>query len=240
MGRCFATPLGTTLLLAACVFDPSGIRPRESIVPDGVDSPPRPEVAAADLAPSDRSVELLADSWTADLARTDVAGTDLARTDLARTDLPAPDLPQIANLIIYDDALANDWDDWSWWTTVNLGGSSLVKVGAKAANVTFYAGWAGFSLRKGTAVSTSGYSALRFWVHGGTGTNKSLRIFTQTADSSGTSLETAVSAVAGTWTDITVPLSSLGNPPSIKRLNFHNNSPSSQPMMTFDHIRLQP
>jgi hypothetical protein len=46
--------------------------------------------------------------------------------------------------------------------------------------------------------------------------------------------------VENTWTEITVPLSSLGNPASIKRLNVQENSGATQPMMTFDEIRLTP
>ena len=49
-----------------------------------------------------------------------------------------------------------------------------------------------------------------------------------------------VSAPANTWTEITVTLSSLGNPASIKRLNIQENSGATQPMMTFDEIRLTP
>jgi hypothetical protein len=96
------------------------------------------------------------------------------------------------------------------------------------------------SLRKGTAQSTAGYTALKFWVHGGTGSAKSLRVYTQTADSGGESASVVVSAPANTWTEITVTLASLGNPASIKRLNIQENSGATQPMMTFDEIRLTP
>jgi endoglucanase len=140
---------------------------------------------------------------------------------------------------IYDDALASDWSNWSWSATVDLAGTSPVQVGSRAANVT-YQGWGGLSLRKGTALSTAGYTSLKFWVHGGTGSNKSLRFYTQTADTSGESTSVPVTAVANTWTEITVPLSALGNPASIKRLNIQENTGSSQPMVTFDTIRLAP
>ena len=107
------------------------------------------------------------------------------------------------------------------------------------SNVTYQA-WGGLSLRKGTAQSTSGYTALKFWVHGGTGAAKSLRVSTQTADTGGESASVVVSAPANTWTEITVPLGSLGSPASIKRLNIQENSGATQPMMTFDEIRLTP
>ncbi len=140
---------------------------------------------------------------------------------------------------IYGDALASDWSNWSWSATIDFNGASPVRVGTRAINVTYQA-YGGLSLRKGTALSTSGYSSLKFWVYGGTGSNKSLRVYTQTADTSGESTAVIVTAVANTWTEITVTLSSLGNPASIKRLNIQENGGATQPMMTFDEIRLAP
>jgi len=140
---------------------------------------------------------------------------------------------------IYGDALASDWASWSWSATIDFGGTSPVRVGTRATNVT-YQGWGGLSLRKGTTQGTAGYAALKFWVHGGAGAAKSLRVYTQTADAGGESLSVVVSAPANTWTEITVPLSSLGGPASIKRVNVQENSGGAQPMMTFDEIRLTP
>jgi endoglucanase len=140
---------------------------------------------------------------------------------------------------IYGDALAGDWANWSWSATIDFNGTSPVRAGGRAINVT-YQGWGGLSLRKGTAQSTSGYTALKFWVHGGTGAAKSLRVYTQTADTGGESAAVVVVAPANTWTEITVPLGSLGNPASIKRLNIQENGGATQPMMTLDEIRLTP
>jgi hypothetical protein len=140
---------------------------------------------------------------------------------------------------IYGDALASDWSDWSWSAAINLSGTSPVRVGTRAINVTYQA-WGALSLRKGTAISTSGYGSLRFWVHGGAGSNKSLRVYTQTADSSGESAAAVVTAVANAWTEVTVSLGSLGYPASIKRLSIQNFTGATQPMMTIDEIRLAP
>ena len=142
-------------------------------------------------------------------------------------------------VVIYGDALASDWANWSWGATIDFNGTNPVKVGSRAINVTYQA-WGGLSLRKGTALSTSGYTALRFWVYGGTGSAKSLRVYTQTADAGGESTSVVVSAPANAWTEITVTLSSLGNPASIKRLNIQENNGVTQPMMTFDEVRLTP
>ena len=55
-------------------------------------------------------------------------------------------------------------------------------------------------------LNTAGYAALRFWVHGGTGANKSLVFYTQSEDNAGSSPQFAFTAVANAWTEITVPL----------------------------------
>src|SRR6185295_6814868 len=51
---------------------------------------------------------------------------------------------------LYGDALASDWASWSWSATVDFNGTSPVRVGTRAINVTYQA-WGGLSLRKGTA-----------------------------------------------------------------------------------------
>ncbi len=140
---------------------------------------------------------------------------------------------------IYGDGLASGWEDWSWTATVNLAGTSPVRVGTLAANVTL-GGWGAFSPHKATgAIDTYGYQALKFWVHGGTGSTKTLRVWTE--DAGGASSATVdVTAAANTWTEITVTLAALGNPAAIGRLNFMNFSGSALPMITFDEVRLLP
>ncbi|MDX2064168.1 MAG: hypothetical protein SFX74_00350 [Fimbriimonadaceae bacterium] len=137
----------------------------------------------------------------------------------------------------YNDALASDWQDWSWGCTNNANNTSPVQTGTRSYAVTYTQGWAGFSLRKGTAQSTSGFSRIRFWVNGGSST-KSLTVYTSSADGSGNSSSVTVSAPANTWTEVTVTLSQLGNPSAIKRLYIQNNSASSQSVMYLDNIRL--
>jgi hypothetical protein len=147
-------------------------------------------------------------------------------------------VPVSQPISIYSDALAADWADWSWSTTNNFSITSPVKAGTNSLGATFTAGWAGISFRKGTGVNTNGYNAIQFWVHGGSGTNKSLVFTSQTEDGAGTSTSNTFVATAGVWNQITIPLSSLGSPSTIKRINFQNNSASAQSVIYFDDIRL--
>jgi hypothetical protein len=150
---------------------------------------------------------------------------------------PDPD-PSPTSLTIYNDVLTSDWADWSWSVTRNFNNTSPVKVGAKSLSATYTAGWGGVSLRKGTAITTSGYSSIKFWVHGGSGSNKKISFTTQTTDGGGNSKAYIFTATAGVWNEFTVPLSLLGNPATIKRLNFQNNSSSAQSAIYFDDLRL--
>lgn len=139
---------------------------------------------------------------------------------------------------IYIDSLAADWANWSWSSTVSLN-ETVIKRGTASIKVTANAGWSALSLRKGTALSTSGYSKITFWVHGGTGSNKSIKVYASTADSSGDTVGKIITATVNTWTAITVNFSEMGNPASIKRLNFQNNSGTAQPAVYFDDIKME-
>lgn len=142
-------------------------------------------------------------------------------------------------VVIYDDALANGWDNWSWDAAIDFAGTSPVKVGTHAANVTL-GDWSGFSPAMSSgSIDTAGYSALKFWIHGGTESDQVLSVYTQ--DENGNqSTHVDITAVAESWNEFTVTLDDLGNPPQIRRVNFANDSASFFSMITFDEIRLVP
>ena len=241
--------------MPSCVFDTSGVPagPTDTLVQrdvgpvladgraDGgaaVDDIAR-DVATRDASDLGMQDAASPDAASPDSATPDSATPDSATPDSATPDSATPDLPQKPTIPIYTDILASDWSNWSWGAQLDLAATSPVKVGSQAVRVTFQ-GWGGFSLRKGASLSTAGYAALAFWVHGGSGSDKPLRVYTQTGDDSGNSTEVFVSAVANTWTPITVSLSSLGSPSTIKRLNITNFSGGGLPAVTFDELRLVP
>ena len=114
-----------------------------------------------------------------------------------------------------------------------------MKNGTKSISTTFTAAWAGLSLHKGTAQSTSGYTSVKFWVHGGS-SNKSLNFNLQATDASGNSANIPFTATANTWNEITIPLSSVGNPATVQRINFQDASGAAQSAFYVDDIRLAP
>lgn len=79
-------------------------------------------------------------------------------------------LPSRADQIIYDDALQNGWQNWSW-ATVNLANTSPVHSGADSISVTAdntSSDWQALYLGV-AAMDVSSYTNLTFWVNGGVG-----------------------------------------------------------------------
>lgn len=140
--------------------------------------------------------------------------------------------------VVYDDALASGWADWSWNATIDLAATSPVHAGAHSVNATLD-GWGAFSPAMPSGqIDTWGYDAIRFWVHGGGGADKLLRFFSE--GPGGQSAEVDFTAAAGVWTEITITLGELGGPAAIARLNFMNNSAAALTTVAFDEIRFEP
>ncbi|MCP4895722.1 MAG: hypothetical protein GY906_02010, partial [bacterium] len=145
----------------------------------------------------------------------------------------------VATVMVYEDALASGWTDWSWNALIDLAGESPTHGESPYAVDATLEGWGAFSPAMSTgAIDTFGYNAVKFWVHGGTGSDKVLRFFSEGGGSSSPNI--SFTAVADTWTEITMTLSELGNPASISRLNFMNPTGGDLETVTFDHIGLEP
>ena len=139
-----------------------------------------------------------------------------------------------SEVVVYDEALGTDWQNWSWAASINFDNTSPVQVGSKSAKLD-YSAWGGLSFRKGTTLTTTSNTVLRFWVRS-TG-NNSIRIYTNSADSGGDTPGYIFTTPANQWQEMVVSMSQLGNPTQIKRINFQNNS-SSNATVYYDNIRL--
>lgn len=154
-------------------------------------------------------------------------GVILVTALLAPAGQAAPDLQ------IYTDALAGGWEDWSYFPTiaVDFDNPAPVHAGIRSIAVVFNETWAALSLRTSPALDASLYQSLRFWVYGGSGGTKLAVFVQQTDDGPG---ETAVTftAAAGTWTLYDIPLTQLGDPAFIARVNFQDNE-NGNPLIPF-------
>ncbi|HQZ21615.1 MAG TPA: hypothetical protein PLW39_05035 [Thermoflexales bacterium] len=143
-----------------------------------------------------------------------------------------------ADLVVYDDALASGWQDWSWNATRNFANTAPVHAGTNSLSVSLDAAWAGFSLRVNPALAGAGYTALTFWIHGGAGSTKQLQFYIQQTDGGGGTSTVNVDAPAGAWTPITITLASLGSPGAIARLNWQDRTGAAQSAFYLDDVRL--
>jgi hypothetical protein len=134
---------------------------------------------------------------------------------------------------IYADALAADWNNWSWGGTATFNNTSPVFAGSNSARMNFTDAFGGFSLQKGTAIGTSNLTEIRFRIYATA--IRSLNFSTQSADNSGNSTTVAISTTANQWTEIVITKAQLGNPTAIKRLNVQANNFTGD--VYFDEIR---
>lgn len=152
-----------------------------------------------------------------------------------RTPTATSTIPSAADLIIYADALAAGWENWSWDSVVDFAATAQVKTGTKAIAVTHTAAWAGLSLRAPAIINTANYSAIRFWIYGH---GKSLALYTQPSDAGPASPFYTFTPPAGIWTQVTAPLNALGSPAQIRRINVQENVGSAQMVFHLDDVRL--
>jgi hypothetical protein len=141
------------------------------------------------------------------------------------------------DLVIYDDALAAGWENWSWDSTVNLANGAPAHSGTASVAVTYNAAWAGFSLRTATPLDGGDYSAIRFWVYGGASGN-AFQLATQATDGGPISPVYPFTVPAGVWTEVVVPLTALGSPAAIARINIQDATGVVQPTFYVDDMRL--
>ncbi len=147
-----------------------------------------------------------------------------------------PQHPQAADVVVYTDSLDAAWDNWSWDTNVDFAATAQVHAGSAALQATFTAAWGGLSLRVGPALNASGYSALEFAIYGGPGGTQ-LNVNIDASDSGGSGTPVSVSAAAGTWSNVSIPLAQFGVA-SIARLNWMDATGSAQPAFYLDDITL--
>ena len=149
---------------------------------------------------------------------------------------PVSSLPDLS---IYSDSLASGWSNWSWSTNANFFNTSPThNSSACSIAVTYTSGWAGLSLRYDSSIDAALYQAIVFWVHGGSGSAKQLRVYIQASDGGPDSTAHHFTAPPGTWTPITATMAALGNPSQIKRINIQDTTGSVQGTFYIDNLRL--
>ena len=138
---------------------------------------------------------------------------------------------------VYNDELDNGWQNWSW-ATVNLSNSRPVYAGSASISVT--AGPYQALYLHQTAFDSSLYSALVFWINGGSSGGQLLQVQATLNGTAQTAVALAPLAV-NTWQQISIPLASLGvqDQPNLDGFWIQDRSGTTQPTFYVDSISLK-
>lgn len=149
-----------------------------------------------------------------------------------------PARPLLATSAIYRDSLGSGWENWSWSANIDLSSSAVYHTGSRSIAVQYTGGWAGFSIANQGGMSTSGYTHLSFFAHGGSQGGQTFNLAVETPQGKGSEIHPAA-LKANTWSEIRVPLSDLGAANNtITRINLQENSGSARPVFYLDDITL--
>jgi hypothetical protein len=137
------------------------------------------------------------------------------------------------NLSIYLDSLAPGWADWSWGIAHNLSDSATVHAGSNAIAVNLTSAWGALYLHAGSGISLASHSGVQFWVNGGSTGGQRLQLVVNQNGA-----QYAFTPNANSWTLVTVPLASVGNPAVLTDLYWQDTSGGPQPTFYLDDIML--
>jgi hypothetical protein len=120
--------------------------------------------------------------------------------------------------VFYDDALRTGWSNTSYSTTAIFNNTTNVLRGTNSIKTNYTVGFGGFRITKAApAISTSGFTNVKFSVFGGTNSGGfKIRIIVN--GNSTSTFTITLPTNPGTWTQVEVPLSNLGNPSTISSL----------------------
>jgi hypothetical protein len=126
--------------------------------------------------------------------------------------------------VIYADALTTGWSNTSYSTTATLTNTLNVLRGTNSVKTNYNVGFGGFRLTKAApAISTAGYSAIKFSVYGSTNSG-GFKIRVILNGSSTVTYTLTLPTTLGVWTQVEVPLSSIGNPATISSIELKEYS----------------
>jgi alpha-L-arabinofuranosidase len=151
--------------------------------------------------------------------------------------VPPTPPPPVNGMAIYQDSLANGWNNWSW-ADVSTASTATVHTGSSAIAVTADAFEALYLQHN--ALPTDTYESLKFWINGGATGGQTLNVVGLLHDVAQPAVRIGPLA-AGTWQEVVIPLSQLGiaNAPDLSGLWLQDNSGATQPTFYVDDISLE-
>jgi hypothetical protein len=147
-------------------------------------------------------------------------------------------------LAVYTDSLVNGFQDWGW-ATHNYANTSPVHSGSNSVSVTISTvNYDGLQICRASAVDSTPYASLTFWINGGTGGGQKLQVYglvqlgsTNNVGQSYFSLDPLQTNV---WQKFTIPLSALGvaNKTNFTGFVIQSRIGAAQPTYYLDDIQL--
>jgi hypothetical protein len=143
-----------------------------------------------------------------------------------------------ADQVIFDEALQNAWQNWSW-ATVNTANTSPAHGGGKSISITMGA-WQALYLAH-SAVDGRSYTNLAFWAHGGATGRQRVRV--QAIGTGGAAIGTGITLAAlpaNAWAKFSLSLTALGVTPGLSVTGFwwQDVTGGAQPTFYLDDIVL--
>ncbi len=159
-----------------------------------------------------------------------------AATVAVITALTTATTAQTTDTILYDDALAEGYEDWSWGD-IDLTSTEQVETGSAAIRADL-GPWGGLSLGRYPApAAPGGPTALQFSANGGTNDSVTLQVVVMDGQYEAGPAFT-LEVPGGRWTTFTVPLETLGSPSAIGGFWWQARGDNDPEPIFFDDIRL--
>jgi len=154
-------------------------------------------------------------------------------------------VPARADLLVYDDALRNGFEDWSYGGGSDFANASPVHAGTRSIRLTGD-NYNAVSFHHAGALSFAQYAGLHFWIHGGGAGNQSLTLFLQNGatSSSGIALGAYIAGgapAANAWREVSVPIATVPAFAALgqfDRIDIQSNAAGTQPAVYFDDVVL--
>ncbi len=152
-----------------------------------------------------------------------------------------------ADLLIYDDALRNGFEDWSWGGGGDFANTSPVHAGSRSIRFAGSNYNAISMARPGAALGFTAYPELRFWIHGGASGGQQLNLILENdgASSNAVALGPYIAGgapAANQWRLVAVPLATIPTFTALggfNRIDIQSESAGAQPPLYLDDVVLK-
>ena len=144
--------------------------------------------------------------------------------------------------IVFDDQVRNGFADWSWPAPIQIQ-TSVVRSG----NAAIYFkpdNWAGTFFHRDAGISSSEYTGLEFWIHGGTTGYQFLQVALKSGDTVYGPVPLHFYIVGykvvqpGQWVQVKIPFSAFGNVSGVDGLVVQGAVNGEQPPVYLDDFQL--